>query len=171
MTADELRISDWSSDVCSSYLKAGIVLGEAQRLFALVERLGSHNAQGEYYLTDIFALAHAEGRPAGVVECPAEEVLGVNSRADLALVESVMQQRLRRAAMAAGATLIDPATVWLSADTRLGRDVTVQPSVFFGPGVSVGDRVEIRSFCHQIGSASCRERVCRTGRSRGVPAQ
>src|SRR3546814_4422760 len=131
---------------------AGIVLGEAQRLFAPVERLGSHNAQGEYYLTDIFALAHAEGRPAGVVECPAEEVLGVNSRADLALVESVMQQRLRRAAMAAGATLIDPATVWLSADTRLGRDVTVQPSVFFGPGVSVGDRVEIRSFCHLEGA-------------------
>src|SRR3546814_6783952 len=63
-----------------------------------------------------------------------------------------MQQRLRRAAMAAGATLIDPATVWLSADTRLGRDVTVQPSVFFGPGVSVGDRVEIRSFCHLEGA-------------------
>src|SRR3546814_20672661 len=65
----------------------------------------------------------------------------------LALFGSVMQQRRRRAAMAAGATLIDPATVWLSADTRLGRDVTVQPSGFFGPGVSVGDRVEIRSFC------------------------
>ncbi|MEO3429159.1 bifunctional UDP-N-acetylglucosamine diphosphorylase/glucosamine-1-phosphate N-acetyltransferase GlmU [Pelagibius sp. CAU 1746] len=131
---------------------AGIVLGEARRLFDLIERLGSHNAQGEYYLTDIFGLAHAEGRPAGVVECPAEEVLGVNSRADLALVEKVMQQRLRRRVMAEGATLVDPETVWLSADTRLGRDVTVQPSVFFGPGVTVGDRVEIRSFCHLEGA-------------------
>jgi bifunctional UDP-N-acetylglucosamine pyrophosphorylase/glucosamine-1-phosphate N-acetyltransferase len=131
---------------------AGTVAGDARRLFSLIERLGSHNAQGEYYLTDIFGLAHAEGRPAGVVECPAEEVLGVNSRADLALVEAAMQQRLRARAMAGGATLVDPATVWLSADTRLGRDVTVQPSVFFGPGVSVGDRVEIRSFCHLEGA-------------------
>jgi bifunctional UDP-N-acetylglucosamine pyrophosphorylase/glucosamine-1-phosphate N-acetyltransferase len=135
-------------DLCN----AGPVLGDAGLLFDLIARLGSHNAQGEHYLTDIFSLAHAEGRPAGVVECPAEEVLGVNSRADLALVEGVMQQRLRRAAMAAGATLVDPATVWFSADTVLGRDVTVQPSVFFGPGVSVGDRVEIRSFCHLEGA-------------------
>ncbi len=135
-------------DLCN----AGPVIGDAARLFELIERLGSHNAQGEYYLTDIFALAHADGRAAGVLECPAEEVLGVNSRADLALVEGVMQQRLRRGVMAAGATLVDPATVWLSADTRLGRDVTVQPSVFFGPGVAVGDRVEIRSFCHLEGA-------------------
>jgi bifunctional UDP-N-acetylglucosamine pyrophosphorylase / glucosamine-1-phosphate N-acetyltransferase len=131
---------------------AGIVIGAADRLFELIGRLGSHNAQGEYYLTDIFGLAHGDDRPAGVVECPAEEVLGVNSRADLAQVEAVMQQRLRRRAMAAGATLVDPATVWLSADTVLGRDVTVQPSVFFGPGVRVGDRVEIRSFCHLEGA-------------------
>ena len=135
-------------DLCN----AGIVIGSGRRLFDLIERLGSDNAQGEYYLTDIFGLAHEEGRPAGVVECPAEEVLGVNSRADLALVESVMQHRLRRRAMAEGATLIDPATVWLSADTRLGRDVTVHPSVCFGPGVSIGDRVEIRSFSHLEGA-------------------
>ncbi|WP_299620944.1 bifunctional UDP-N-acetylglucosamine diphosphorylase/glucosamine-1-phosphate N-acetyltransferase GlmU [Pelagibius sp.] len=135
-------------DLCN----AGIVIGSGRRLFDLIERLGSDNAQGEYYLTDIFGLAHEEGRPAGVVECPAEEVLGVNSRADLALVESVMQDRLRRRAMAEGATLIDPSTVWLSADTRLGRDVTVHPSVCFGPGVSIGDRVEIRSFSHLEGA-------------------
>ncbi len=131
---------------------AGIVIGLGRRLFDLIERLGSDNAQGEYYLTDIFGLAHQDGRPAGVVECPAEEVHGVNSRADLALVEGVMQDRLRRRAMDAGATLIDPATTWFSADTRLGRDVTVHPSVFFGPGVTVGDRVEIRSFCHLEGA-------------------
>lgn len=127
---------------------AGIVIGEGQRLFDLLSRLGSENAQGEYYLTDIFGLAQQDGRPAGVVECPVEEMLGVNSRADLALVESVMQDRLRRRAMDAGVTLIDPASVWFSADTRLGRDVTVHPSVFFGPGVRIGDRVEVRSFSH-----------------------
>ena len=131
---------------------AGLVVGDAALLFELIGRLGSHNAQGEYYLTDIFGLAHADGRPAGVVECPPEETLGVNSRADLALVEAVMQRRLRLRVMAEGATLIDPETVWLSADTRLGRDVTVHPSVFFGPGVTVGDRVEIRSFCHLEGA-------------------
>jgi len=131
---------------------AGIVFGDARRVFDLIGRIGSHNAQGEHYLTDIFELAHEEGAPAGVVECPAEETLGVNSRADLALAENVMQQRLRRRAMAAGATLIDPDTVWLSADTQLGRDVTVHPSVFFGPGVSIGDRVEIRSFSHLEGA-------------------
>ncbi len=131
---------------------AGIVIGDGQRLFDLLARLGSDNAQGEYYLTDIFALARKDGRPAGVVECPVEEMLGVNSRADLALVEAVMQDRLRGSAMAGGATLIDPATVWLSADTRLGRDVTIHPSVFIGPGVSIGDGVEIRSFSHLEGA-------------------
>ncbi len=131
---------------------AGIVIGSGRRLFELIDRLDSHNAQGEYYLTDIFGLAHHEGRPAGVVEGPVAEVLGVNSRQDLALAEDAMQDRLRRQAMAGGATLIDPAAVWLSADTRLGRDVTVYPSVFFGPGVTVGDDVEIRSFCHLEGA-------------------
>ena len=131
---------------------AGIVIGSGRRLFDLIDRLDSHNAQGEYYLTDIFGLAHQEGRPAGVVEGPVAEVLGVNSRQDLALAEAAMQDRLRRQAMVGGATLIDPATVWLSADTRLGRDVTVHPSVFFGPGVTVGDNVEIRSFSHLEGA-------------------
>lgn len=135
-------------DLCN----AGIVIGSGRRLFELIDRLDSHNAQGEYYLTDIFGLAHQEGRPAGVVEGPAAEVLGVNSRQDLALAEAAMQDRLRRQAMAGGATLIDPAAVWFSADTRLGRDVTVYPSVFFGPGVTVGDDVEIRSFCHLEGA-------------------
>ena len=132
---------------------AGIVVGDGPRLFDLLSRLGSDNAQGEYYLTDIFALAQREGQPAGVVECPVEEMLGVNSRADLAMVEQIMQQRLRQAAMAAGVTLVDPTSVWFSADTRLGRDVTVHPSVFFGPGVRLGDRVEVRSFSHLEGAS------------------
>jgi bifunctional UDP-N-acetylglucosamine pyrophosphorylase/glucosamine-1-phosphate N-acetyltransferase len=78
--------------------------------------------------------------------------MGVNSRAELAVAEALMQTRLRARAMAEGVTLVDPTTVWLSADTRLGREVTVQPNVFFGPGVVVGDGVEIRAFSHLEGA-------------------
>ncbi|MBI3513785.1 MAG: bifunctional UDP-N-acetylglucosamine diphosphorylase/glucosamine-1-phosphate N-acetyltransferase GlmU [Proteobacteria bacterium] len=127
---------------------AGAVAADARRLFALLEQLRPNNAQGEYYLTDIVALARAAGDSVAVVEAAAEEVQGVNSRLDLSAVEAVAQRRLRHAAMAAGATLTDPDTVYFSADTRLGRDVTVGPNVVFGRGVTVGDRVEIRAFCH-----------------------
>ncbi|MFQ6017567.1 MAG: bifunctional UDP-N-acetylglucosamine diphosphorylase/glucosamine-1-phosphate N-acetyltransferase GlmU [Kiloniellaceae bacterium] len=131
-------------DLCN----AGVVLGDGSVLFALVARIGKANAKGEYYLTDIFALANKDGLRAIMVEADPEEVLGVNSRAELAVAEAVVQTRLRARAMAEGATLVDPTTVWLSADTRLGRDVTVHPNVSFGPGVTVEDGAEIRSFCH-----------------------
>jgi bifunctional UDP-N-acetylglucosamine pyrophosphorylase/glucosamine-1-phosphate N-acetyltransferase len=86
------------------------------------------------------------------VEAPAEELLGVNSRSELAAAEAVVQGALRARAMAGGATLIDPDSVWLSHDTRLGRDVTIGPNVIFGPGVEVADKVEIRGFCHIEGA-------------------
>ena len=135
-------------DVCN----AGVLLGNGPVLFSLIERLGTDNAKGEYYLTDLFALANAAGHRTGVGEADPAEVLGINSRAELAGAEAILQNRLRAEAMAAGATLIDPATVWFSADTQLGRDVTVQPNVFFGPGVIVGDDVDIRAFCHLEGA-------------------
>lgn len=131
---------------------AGILLGDGPILFSLVERLGTDNAKGEYYLTDVFALAHAEGHGSRMAEASPEEVMGVNSRAELAVAEAVIQIRLRAAAMAGGATLIDPTTVWFSSDTRLGRDVTIQPNVYFGPGVTLGDGVEIRAFSHIEGA-------------------
>ncbi|MBV8168507.1 MAG: NTP transferase domain-containing protein, partial [Alphaproteobacteria bacterium] len=127
---------------------AGAYAADAALLFKLVERLRPDNAQGEYYLTDIVGLARDENLTVAVIEADEEEVLGVNSRIELARVEAIAQQRLREAAMAAGATLLDPDTVYFSADTKLGRDVTVGPNVVFGPGVVVGDRVEIRAFSH-----------------------
>jgi bifunctional UDP-N-acetylglucosamine pyrophosphorylase / glucosamine-1-phosphate N-acetyltransferase len=127
---------------------AGAVAADPQQLFALLDQLRPDNAQGEYYLTDIIELARTAGLRVAAVEADAEEVMGVNSRLDLSRVEAVAQRRLRHAAMAAGATLVDPDTVYLSADTVLGRDVTVGPNVVFGPGVTVGNRVEIRAFCH-----------------------
>ncbi|HWK33083.1 MAG TPA: DapH/DapD/GlmU-related protein, partial [Hyphomicrobium sp.] len=80
--------------------------------------------------------------------CDEEEVLGVNSREQLAAAEAIFQKRARLAAMRGGATLIAPETVWFSYDTRLGRDVTIEPNVFFGPEVTVEDGVEILANCH-----------------------
>ncbi len=122
-------------------------------LFEYLSEIGNDNAKGEYYLTDLVAVARAHGRECAVVECPEEETHGVNSRADLAAVEAVLQRRLRAAAMAAGVTMVDPGTVYLSVDTTFGRDIVVEPHVFFGPGVTVGDRVRIRAFSHIEGAA------------------
>ena len=130
----------------------GVVLGDGAVLFELLAQVSNDNAKGEYYLTDVFRLAHATGRRGCMVRTDPENILGVNSRADLAIVEAVMQTRLRARAMAGGATLIDPSTVWFSADTALGQDVTVHPNVVFAPGVNIADRVEIRSFCHLEGA-------------------
>ena len=135
---------DREIDLCN----AGVVLGNGARLFELIDRLDDNNAKGEYYLTDIYAAAAADGRPAGFAEADTKELLGVNSRAELASAEAILQARLRERAMAGGATLIDPESVWFCCDTELGRDVVIQPHVFFGPGVKVGNRVQILAFSH-----------------------
>ena len=114
--------------------------------------LDRNNAKREFYLTDIVGHRPRHGLALPHVELPAEELIGVNTRAELAEAEALMQHRLRAAAMAAGATLIAPETVFLSADTRLGRDVVVEPNVVFGPGVDIGDSVRIRSFSHLEGA-------------------
>ncbi|HEU0156878.1 MAG TPA: DapH/DapD/GlmU-related protein, partial [Stellaceae bacterium] len=131
---------------------AGIMALDARHAADLVRRLRAENSKGEYYLTDIVRIARAEGRRCGTLEIPLGEATGVNSRAELAAAEALMQQRLRERAMANGATLIAPETVFLCADTKLGRDVVIEPNVTFGPGVSVGDGVHIRSFSHIEGA-------------------
>jgi len=132
---------------------SGVVALDGKRLWGLIDRLSNNNAKGEYYLTDVVALARADGANCSYVLGEAEELLGVNSRAELAGAEAVVQRQLRAKAMAEGATLIAPETVHLSWDTRLGRDVVVWPNVVFGPGVSVGDGVTIKGFCHFEGCA------------------
>jgi bifunctional UDP-N-acetylglucosamine pyrophosphorylase/glucosamine-1-phosphate N-acetyltransferase len=131
---------------------AGAMAIDGRVLLPFVARIGNQNAKGEFYLTDIVAVAKAQRRASVVVEADADELIGINSRADLAAAERIVQERLRAQAMAGGATLIDPATVWFSFDTRLGRDVTIGPNVAFGPGVVVGDDVAIRGFCHIEGA-------------------
>jgi bifunctional UDP-N-acetylglucosamine pyrophosphorylase/glucosamine-1-phosphate N-acetyltransferase len=130
----------------------GIMAIDARRAFDLVDRIGNNNAKQEFYLTDIVALARGRGLASRVAELPAEELLGVNTRAELAAAEALMQDRLRRRAMENGATLVAPETVFLTADTSLGRDVVVEPNVVFGPGVTVADNVRIRSFSHIEGA-------------------
>jgi bifunctional UDP-N-acetylglucosamine pyrophosphorylase/glucosamine-1-phosphate N-acetyltransferase len=120
---------------------------------ALLEAIGTANAQKEYYLTDAVALAHAGGFGAAAFAVAEEEVLGVNDRQQLAAAEAVLQARLRSAAMLAGVTLIDPGSVHLSFDTDLAADVTVEPNVFFGPGARIGARTLIRAFCHIEGAS------------------
>jgi len=131
----------------------GIMAVAAEHLFDLIDRLGTNNAKREYYLTDIVAIARGRDLAVTYAELPAEEVIGVNTRAELAEAEALMQARLRRRAMEAGATLVAPETVFFSADTVLGRDVIVEPNVVFGPGVVIADNVRIRSFSHLDGAS------------------
>lgn len=132
---------------------SGLMALRGADLFALLARVGNDNAQGEYYLPDVVNIALADGRPCAVVTtADADEVAGINSRAELAEAEGRWQQRRRRRAMDDGATLIAPETVWFAWDTVLGRDVLVEPNVFFGPGVTVADGAKIRAFCHLEGA-------------------
>ncbi|WP_413788567.1 bifunctional UDP-N-acetylglucosamine diphosphorylase/glucosamine-1-phosphate N-acetyltransferase GlmU [Paludibacillus litoralis] len=142
--AQDATPAELEIDLCNS----GVVMMDAGRLLSLLGEIGNDNAKGEYYLTDIVAIARDRGLAAAVVECDEGETLGVNSRGDLAEAEAAWQRRARAAAMEAGVTLIAPETVFFSHDTRLGRDVTVEPNVVFGPGVTVADGAVIRAFCH-----------------------
>lgn len=130
---------------------AGALCGSAANMRRWLRAVRNDNAAGEYYLTDLVALARADGKRVVAVEAPAEEVAGVNSRAELAAVESILQSWLREAAMDAGVTMTDPSSVFLSADTELAPDVIIEPNVFFGPGVKVATGAHIRSFSHLEG--------------------
>jgi bifunctional UDP-N-acetylglucosamine pyrophosphorylase/glucosamine-1-phosphate N-acetyltransferase len=135
---------------------AGAMAFRVSGLARLLGRIGNANAKAEYYLTDALALAAGDGLGAVPVRCTPEEAMGVNSRAQLAAAEAVFQARARVRAMEGGASLIAPQTVWLSWDTALGRDVVVEPNVFFGPGVVVEDDVHILANCHIVGTRIAR---------------
>lgn len=130
---------------------AGVMAIDGAVIASLLDRLDNRNAKGEYYLTDIVAHARAMGLSAGFIEAPADEVLGVNSRAELAAAEAIFQGRLRAAHMANGVTMQAPETVFLRHDTRIGSDTTIEPHVIFGPGVTIETGVTIRGFSHLEG--------------------
>jgi bifunctional UDP-N-acetylglucosamine pyrophosphorylase/glucosamine-1-phosphate N-acetyltransferase len=131
---------------------SGMMAVRAGDLFRWLDEVGNDNAAGEYYLPDIVNIAAAEGREAVVIEGDPYEAAGVNSRAELAHLELEWQRRRREQALDEGATLIDPESVWFAYDTKLGRDVTVEPHVVFGPGVEIADGAVIHAFSHIEGA-------------------
>jgi len=131
---------------------SGMMAVRAPDLFRWLDQVGNDNAAGEYYLPDIVNIAASEGRDAVVIEGDPYETAGVNSRAELAHLELEWQRRRREQALEEGATLIDPESVWFAYDTKLGRDVTVEPHVVFGPGVEVADGAAIKAFSHIEGA-------------------
>ena len=130
---------------------SGVVCADRALLFDLVAGVRNDNAKGEYYLTDIVALARARGLSSGVVRCPEAETLGINTRAELAGAEAAFQERARAEAMATGVTLIAPDTVHFAFDTHIGRDAVIEPNVVFGPGVTIETGATIRAFSHLEG--------------------
>jgi len=131
---------------------SGMMAVRAKDLFRWLGEVGNDNAASEYYLPDVVNIAAAEGREAVVIEGDPYETAGVNSRAELAHLELEWQRRRREQVLHEGATLIDPESVWFAYDTKLGRDVTVEPHVVFGPGVQVADGATIHAFSHIEGA-------------------
>jgi bifunctional UDP-N-acetylglucosamine pyrophosphorylase/glucosamine-1-phosphate N-acetyltransferase len=130
----------------------GLMAIAGDKALAILQKVGSANAKGEYYLTDAVAIARDMGLKAAAIDAKEDDVRGINTKGQLAEAEAVLQQRLRRAAMEAGVTLVAPETVFLAADTKFGSDVTIEPYVVFGPGVTVEDGATIRSFSHIEGA-------------------
>jgi bifunctional UDP-N-acetylglucosamine pyrophosphorylase/glucosamine-1-phosphate N-acetyltransferase len=131
---------------------AGIMAFSGKHALPLIEAIGNKNSKGEYYLTDAVALARARNLNVTVLEAPEEEVMGINDREQLAQAEAELQKRMRKSALDAGVTLVAPETVFFSADTKLGKDVVVEPNVVFGPGVVVKDNATIKAFSHLEGA-------------------
>jgi len=136
-----------------TFCNGGLMAFSGKHALALLEAVRNDNAKGEFYMTDAVAIAHDRGLEVAAIEVPYDNVLGINTRAELAEAEAVWQQRRRRAAMLDGVTLIDPATVYFSYDTEIGRDTVVEPNVWFGPGVKVGEGVAIHAFSHLEGAS------------------
>jgi len=135
------------TDLCNS----GFMAIDGSALGTLLDGISTNNSKGEYYLTEIVEIANRAGRACAVVEAGAIEAYGINSRGQLAEAEAIIQHRLRHMAMSVGVTLLDPDSVYFSHDTVLGQDVTIQPHVYFGPGVTIGDNVTINAFSHLEG--------------------
>lgn len=142
-SAEELAVT-----TCNS----GVIAADGTRLFDLVDRITNDNAKGEYYLTDIVGIAAAAGGRSGVVFCEEDQFQGVNSRDQLAEANAAFQRRKRSEIMGAGVTLEAPETVFFSFDTRVGRDAIIEPHVVFAPGVTVGARATVKSFCYLEGA-------------------
>jgi bifunctional UDP-N-acetylglucosamine pyrophosphorylase/glucosamine-1-phosphate N-acetyltransferase len=129
---------------------AGVMAFDGAHALNILEKIGNANQKGEYYLPDAVGIARDRGLAAAVIETSEDEVRGINTKAQLAEAEAVMQARLRHAALEAGVTMVAPDTVYLAADTTFGKDVTIEPFVVIGPGVSIADGAVIHAFSHIV---------------------
>ena len=149
------RIVEWidaaEAERAETLCNAGVLCAASADMARWLGAVRADNAKGEYYLTDVVALARSDGGRVAAVEAAAEELAGINSRAELAAAEAVVQSRLRAAAMDAGVSMTDPGSVFLCADTEFAPDVTIEPNVVFGPGVKVATGAHIRAFTHLEG--------------------
>jgi bifunctional UDP-N-acetylglucosamine pyrophosphorylase / glucosamine-1-phosphate N-acetyltransferase len=132
---------------------AGVMAFDGHKALQVIEKIGNANSKGEYYLTDAVGVVRELGLEAVVIETSEDEVRGINTKTQLAEAEQVMQTRLRQAALDAGVTMVAPETVYLAADTRFGSDVTIEPFVVIGPGVTIADGAVIHSFSHIVQSS------------------
>ena len=132
---------------------AGVMALDGRKALDIIDKIGNANSKREYYLTDAVAIVRDLGLEAVVIETSEDEVRGINTKAQLAEAEQVMQTRLRKAALEAGVTMVAPETVFLAADTKFGNDVTIEPFVVIGPGVSISDGAVIHSFSHIVQSS------------------
>ena len=134
------------------FCNGGLMALGGETALAILDAIGNANSKGEYYLTDAVAIARDMGLKAVAIEAEEDDLRGINTKAQLAEAEAVLQKRLRAAAMDAGVSMHAPETVFLSADTKFGKDVVIEPNVVFGPGVTVEDGATIRSFSHLEGA-------------------
>ncbi|EAU42632.1 UDP-N-acetylglucosamine pyrophosphorylase [Fulvimarina pelagi HTCC2506] len=134
------------------FCNAGIMAFAGWGALAMLDKIGNDNAKGEYYLTDLVAIARADGHRVTAIEAPVAETIGVNNRSELAEVESLWQDVARERAMIGGATLTDPKSVYFAYDTEIAEDVTIEPNVIFGPGVIIEANALIHGFSHIKGA-------------------
>jgi bifunctional UDP-N-acetylglucosamine pyrophosphorylase / glucosamine-1-phosphate N-acetyltransferase len=135
-----------------TFCNGGLMAIAGNRALAWLEKIGNENAKNEYYLTDIVEIARREGARAVAVEAAYDELIGVNTRAELAEVEALWQERRRLELMLSGVSMTAPHTVFLAHDTAIAADVTIEPDVVFGPGVRVEAGAAIRAFSHIEGA-------------------
>lgn len=131
---------------------SGVVAVKGEQIESLLQQVKNENAAGEFYLTDIVGIANNNSLKSSFIETKEEEVLGVNSRVELAKVETIKQNQIRKEMMESGVTLLDPNSVYFSFDTQIAAETIIHPQVFFGQNVEIASNVEIRSFSHIEGA-------------------
>lgn len=128
-------------------INVGTYIVDGAFLFAALEKVQPHNAQGEYYLTDIVDMAVRQGHRVSALQLTSpDEGLGVNTRRQLADAEHVIRQAIRRRWMDAGVTMIDPASTWIEAGVTIGKDTVLYPNVTLEGTTTIGEGCELRSF-------------------------